>query len=159
MHLVSVKQASGFKYWVDFTSHINWSDSQQDSFQLCSRLSSQLNKSPGIISLVLLIGEVSYNNANIVLSKPGWHARRPWEPELAWVMLKSHMYQEKILEFGGERGESPSVTPRHWLCCSPGSKTRMGCKTGRRGRKDAHREGSGRFVGTGVLACGFWCQK
>lgn len=91
---------------MDFTRHDNWSDSQQDSFQLCTRLSSQLNKSPGIISLLLLIGEVSYNNANIVLNKLGWCERR--EPELARVMFKSHMYQEKILEFGG--GESPCNT-------------------------------------------------
>ena len=156
MHLLSMKQVSGFKYWVDFMSHVNWSDSQQDSFQLCPRLSSQLNKSPGIISLAWLIGDVSYNNANIVLNKPGWRKRRPWESELAWVMLKSHMYQEEILEFVGG---SPPVTPRHWLCCSLGWQTRMGYKIGRRGRKDAHREGSGRFVRTGVLACGFWCQK
>lgn len=82
-HLLSVKLALGFKYRVDFTSHINWWDYQQDSLQLCLRFSSQLNKSPDIPTLVLLIGEISYNNANTVLNEPGWHERRPWEPKLA----------------------------------------------------------------------------
>lgn len=65
----------GIKYRVDFTSHDNWADSQQDSFQLCPRLSSRLSKGPGIISMVLLIWEVSYNNANVVLKNHGWIER------------------------------------------------------------------------------------
>lgn len=40
-----------FKYWVDFISHDNWSDSQQYYFQLCPRLTFQLNKRPSVADL------------------------------------------------------------------------------------------------------------